>query len=255
MLINTTLDIEKGDGRFSTLDNPIVLRQNDAEAYVLSVGIRQSGAVLDLAGYTVRFYALRPDGGKVIDGDNVEVSSAPDGLVSYSVPAELTSTPGDIPTAYFRITSGSWSASTGNIAIRVIPGIAIEASGGDYLPEIDALLNAMEAQRVSYASAEDVRAAEWSALVEEVIAAGGRANSAADTVDAFLKDFSVEYSDMTEECKQIIASSAAAGVTFATKDEIDEAFEQKILPVIGGENQESSLTQEDYDWALGKIFG
>ena len=33
MLIDLTLDIEKGTNRFSTLDNPITLRQQDAEAY------------------------------------------------------------------------------------------------------------------------------------------------------------------------------------------------------------------------------
>lgn len=88
MLIDLTLDIEKGTNRFSTLDNPITLRQQDAEAYVFNVNLRQGGAVLDLTGMTVRFYALRPDGGKVIDGENVAVLSAPDGIVQYTVPRQ-----------------------------------------------------------------------------------------------------------------------------------------------------------------------
>ena len=158
MLIDLTLDIEKGTNRFSTLDNPITLRQQDAEAYVFNVNLRQGGAVLDLTGMTVRFYALRPDGGKVIDGENVAVLSAPDGIVQYTVPAKLTQAAGDIPTSYIRISSGDWSASTGNIAIRVVPSVAIEATGGDYIPEIDHLINALEAQRVTYGNAEEMRA-------------------------------------------------------------------------------------------------
>ena len=184
MLIDLTLDIEKGTNRFSTLDNPITLRQQDAEAYVFNVNLRQGGAVLDLTGMTVRFYALRPDGGKVIDGENVAVLSASDGIVQYTVPAKLTQAAGDIPTSYIRISSGDWSASTGNIAIRVVPSVAIEATGGDYIPEIDHLINALEAQRVTYGNAEDVRASEWQAIMDEVINARGRADSAADRCEA-----------------------------------------------------------------------
>ena len=254
MLIDLTLDIEKGSNRFSTLDNPIVLRQQDAEAYVFNVSIRQGGAVLDLTGTTVRFYALRPDGGKVIDGDNVTVLSAADGLVQYTVPAKLTQAAGDIPTSYIRITSGDWSASTGNIAIRVMPSIAIEATGGDYIPEIDRLINALEAQRVSYANAEDMRSAEWSDLMDSVTDARGRANSAADRCEAFLASFHVDYDDLTDDLKEKIASMASAGVTFATQAEIQEAYEEVIVPALGTDTALDGLTQEDYDYALGKVF-
>ena len=223
MLIDLTLDIEKGTNRFSTLDNPITLRQQDAEAYVFNVNLRQGGAVLDLTGMTVRFYALRPDGGKVIDGENVAVLSAPDGIVQYTVPAKLTQAAGDIPTSYIRISSGDWSASTGNIAIRVVPSVAIEATGGDYIPEIDHLINALEAQRVTYGNAEDVRASEWQAIMDDA--------------------------------KEKIAAMASAGVVFATHAEIDEAFESIIAPAIGTDTVLDGLTQEDYDYAFGKVFG
>lgn len=255
MLIELTLDIEKGENRFSTLDNPITLRQQDSGAYTFSVALRQGGAVLDLTGMTVRFYALRPDGGKVIDGDNVTIQSAPDGLIQYEVPTQLTMAAGDIPTSYFRITSGDWSASTGNIAIRVIPSIAIEATGGDFIPEIDALLNALEAQRVSYSNAEEMRESEWSALIETVTGATGRANSAADRCEAFLASFKVDYDDLTDDLKERIAAMASAGVVFASKAEIDEAFNEVIVPAIGADTKLDGLTQEDFDWALGKIFG
>lgn len=255
MLIDLTLDIEKGTNRFSTLDNPITLRQQDAEAYVFNVNLRQGGAVLDLTGMTVRFYALRPDGGKVIDGENVAVLSAPDGIVQYTVPAKLTQAAGDIPTSYIRISSGDWSASTGNIAIRVVPSVAIEATGGDYIPEIDHLINALEAQRVTYDNAEDARASEcrrsWTSLQRR--AAGRTAPpTAARPRSASLK---VDYDDLTDDAKEKIAAMASAGVVFATHAEIDEAFESIIAPAIGTDTVLDGLTQEDYDYAFGKVFG
>lgn len=255
MLIDLTLDIEKGENRFSTLDNPIVLRQGDSGAYVLQVSIRAGGAVLDLTGMTVRFYALRPDGGKVIDGENVTVLSAADGLVRYEIPEQLTRAAGDIPTAYIRVTSGDYSATTPNTAFRIVPSIGIEAQGGDYIPEIDKLINALEAQRVNYANAEDMRSSEWASLMGDVTDARGRANSAADRVQAFLESFSVDYDDLTDDLKEKIAAMASAGVEFPSADEIDQAFESTIAPAIGADVSLKGLTQEDYDYALGKIFG
>ena len=108
--------------------------------------------------------------------------------------------------------------------------MAIEATGGDYIPEIDRLINALEAQRVTYGNAEDVRASEWQAIMDEVINARGRADSA-------------------------IAAMASAGVVFATHAEIDEAFESIIAPAIGTDTVLDGLTQEDYDYAFGKVFG
>lgn len=253
MLIELTLDIDKSEGRFSSLDNAIILRQTDAVAYTIRAEVRQQGAVFDLTGYTVRFYATRPDGHKVID--SVNVLSAPDGIIQYEIPKSFTEVIGDVPNAYFRITSGeSFSASTESIAFKIIQGTFMEAAGGDYVPEIDKVLVLLEAQRISYAGKEQERERQWTAFKDDVTGAGGRANSAADQCEAFLKDFSVDYEDMTPECRAKIAASAAAGIEFATVDEINEAFEREIIPVIGG-GSETSLTQEDFDWAMAKIFG
>lgn len=144
MLIDLTLDIEKGTNRFSTLDNPITLRQQDAEAYVFNVNLRQGGAVLDLTGMTVRFYALRPDGGKVIDGENVAVLSAPDGIVQYTVPAKLTQAAGDIPTSYIRISSGDWSASTATSPSGSSPRWPLRPRRRLSSPRSTILINALE---------------------------------------------------------------------------------------------------------------
>lgn len=84
--------------------------------------------------------------------------------------------------------------------------------------------------------------------------ATGRANSAADEAEAFLKGFIVEYDNLSDACKEIIASSAGAGVEFATQAEIDDAFETEILPILAGGEMDNALTEEEYQWAIGNIF-
>ena len=84
--------------------------------------------------------------------------------------------------------------------------------------------------------------------------AAGRANSAADEAEAFLNGFTVEYDNLSEECKDYIAQSAAAGVEFATQDEIDKAFEDEILPVLAGGEMDNALTPEEFEWAISDIF-
>lgn len=211
MLIELTLDIEKGSNRFSTLDNPITLRQQDAEAYVFSVTIRQGGQKLDLTGKTVRYYALKPDGTSVIDGQNVTVSSAADGTVQYPIPKALTNAAGDIPTSYFRITSDTWSASTQNVAIKVIPSVGVEVSqeSGGYIPELDAILNKMEAQRVSYSNAEETHENDWSLLTESVQQATQKALTSANDADG--------------------ATSAALGAATDARTETSEAEDAAVL--------------------------
>lgn len=139
------------------------------------------------------------------------VQSASDGTVRYTVPKELTQASGDIPTSYFRITSGDWDASTGNIAIRVIPSIAFEAtSDGDYVPEIDSLLNAMEAQRESYANAEDTRVSDWDEIKQDASDATGRANGAAASAEDAATIALASSDDAAQEAKEAAYAAAAA---------------------------------------------
>ncbi len=185
MILELTLDIAKGAERFSTLDNPIVLRQGDALAYSLLATIRQNGKAFELDGMKVRFYAQREDGKVIIDGANVEILSSAESKVLYSIPAQLTASIGDIPVAYFRVTTedGEWAASTPNIAIKVIRGVAYDPDTGDYIPELDKLLAQLEEQRVKYATAEDERGIEWLDLRSDIELARARANEAADNAD------------------------------------------------------------------------
>lgn len=198
MQFDLILDIEKGANRFSTIENPITLRQQDAIAYTIVASIRQAGEILDLNDKEVRFYALRPDGHEIIDGDNVTILSAADGTIRYDIPKELTLVAGDIPTSYFRITDGGWSASTENLAIQVIPSIVIQTSGGDYIPELDAILAEMEFQKENYDQAESERETSWGIISAD----------AAEKLDFMAQAHAREQVRISNETERLEAESA-----------------------------------------------
>lgn len=181
MIIKLALDINKSSGRFSTLDEAIVLRQTDAVAYAISADIREDGAVLDLTGCTVRFYGTMPDGSAIVD--QATVTSASGGLIEYAIPPDFTAVVGDVQNAYFRITSsGGYSASTEGVSFRIKQAAFVEATGGDYAPEIDNVLALMEEQRIEYATDEGERSGEWMNLKAESQGATATATKAAASV-------------------------------------------------------------------------
>lgn len=253
MIINLTLDINKSEGRFSSIERAITLRQTDAVAYAINASIQENGSILNLSDSTVRFYATKPDGSTLIE--EATVTSPEDGVVFYTLPPNLTEFVGSV-NAYFRVTAhGGYSASTSNISFKIKQGAFLEATGGDYAPDIDKVLAALEEQRVNHANAEDVRTIEWNHLVEDVHNATGRANSAVDKCNAFLNTFTVEYDDLSADAKEKIAASAASGLEIATSAEIETAYERDIAPVLGSVSALEELTQEEFDWALVRIFG
>lgn len=113
-----------------------------------------------------------------------------------------------------------------------------------------------EAAASANASANAAGAAATAAnnATSSATTAAGRANSAADEAEAFLKGFTVEYENLSEECKEYIAQSAASGVEFATQGEIDQAFEDEILPILAGGEMDNALTPEEFEWAISDIF-
>lgn len=85
--------------------------------------------------------------------------------------------------------------------------------------------------------------------------AAGKATSAAgDARDAAeaARTSTIEYAQLSDDCKEKIAASASAGVVFATQAEIDEQYETVIEPALGGDAIHP-LTQDDIDWALSII--
>ena len=92
--------------------------------------------------------------------------------------------------------------------------------------------------------------------------AAGKANDAASKATSAAGDArdaaeaartsTIEYAQLSDDCKEKIAASASAGVVFATQAEIDEQYETVIEPALGGDAIHP-LTQDDIDWALSII--
>lgn len=234
--ITLTLDVEKGDDRFATLDERIELRQGDALAYALEVSLREKSEVIDLTGKAVRFYCQLPDGSVAIDGGHVSVPSPQDGVIRYEIPPEITQTAGNIDMAYFRITDedpeSRWSASTPNIPLSIRRGIAIKLRDGDYFPEFDAALADLEASRVAYEQAEDARQA-----AEAARATAEEARAAAE-----LLRLTAEEGRDAAEAERLAAElerGAAELDRLAAEEEREAAEEDRALAELGREEAEA----------------
>ena len=88
----------------------------------------------------------------------------------------------------------------------------------------------------------------WSLSPSKATSAAGDARDAAEAA----RTSTIEYAQLSDDCKEKIAASASAGVVFATQAEIDEQYETVIEPALGGDAIQP-LTQDDIDWALSII--
>lgn len=98
------------------------------------------------------------------------------------------------------------------------------------------------------ANAANTAAGKANDAAAKATSAAGDARDAAEAARTSV----IEYAQLSEDCKAKIAASAAAGVAFATQDEIDAQYETVIEPVLGGDAN-TPLTQDDIDWALSII--
>ena len=105
------------------------------------------------------------------------------------------------------------------------------------------------------ATAADTAATAAATAAGKANDAASKATSAAgDARDAAeaARTSTIEYAQLSDDCKEKIAASASAGVVFATQAEIDEQYETVIEPALGGDAIQP-LTQDDIDWALDII--
>lgn len=105
------------------------------------------------------------------------------------------------------------------------------------------------------ATAADTAATAAATAAGKANDAASKATSAAgDARDAAeaARTSTIEYAQLSDDCKEKIAASASAGVVFATQAEIDEQYETVIEPALGGDAIHP-LTQDDIDWALSII--
>lgn len=83
------------------------------------------------------------------------------------------------------------------------------------------------------ASANSARSATETATSNATDAAG-RANTAADEAEAFLEGFIVEYENLSDECKQIIAQSAGAGASVISDEQGIAIIDDMAAIIIAG---------------------
>lgn len=98
------------------------------------------------------------------------------------------------------------------------------------------------------ATAANTAAGKANDAATKATSAAGDARDAAEAA----RTSTIEYSQLSDDCKEKIAASASAGVVFATQAEIDEQYETVIEPALGGDAIQP-LTQDDIDWALSII--
>ena len=80
----------------------------------------------------------------------------------------------------------------------------------------------------------------------DAASAAGEARDAADAA----RMSTVEWDQLSEDCKTKIAATASSGVPIATQEEIDQAYRDVIEPNLSGP---APLTQDDIDWAMSII--
>lgn len=83
--------------------------------------------------------------------------------------------------------------------------------------------------------------------------AAGRANSAADAAEAFLDGFTVEYSNLSQECKDAIAQAASTGASFIS-DEQGIAIVDDMAALIMTGREAGTLTDEQGLAIVDDIF-
>lgn len=84
--------------------------------------------------------------------------------------------------------------------------------------------------------------------------ATGRANSAADEAEAFLNGFVVEYDNLSDECKALIAQAAGSGASVIS-DEQGVAIIDALADVIASGREAGTLTDEQGMDIIDRIFG
>lgn len=106
--------------------------------------------------------------------------------------------------------------------------------------------NTSASNAASAASRADASASKADAAASDASSAANEARDAADAV----RTSTIEWDQLSEDCKTKIAATASSGVPIATQEEIDQAYRDVIEPNLSGP---VPLTQDDIDWAMSII--
>lgn len=258
------LDLQKSGSEFS-YPRRLRARRGDSRSLSRTFQITDNGEPLDLTGLSVTFMAENAGGGVIMEPVQADDAT---GQFTYRFPDAVVAVVGRVEMAYFRVESaGEYIGSTNQIFIEVLGDVSLtDDVTGDYVPLLDQIMEAAEELATNSGSIMDEATSAINACSEATDAAASATSYARETaantarqltemLNQFVSGFMVEYSDLTDDCKQKIALVAQTGVEFATQEEIDEAFEEEIAPVIAtGGYGVGSLTEDEYGWALARIF-
>lgn len=239
----------------------IRLNAGDINGRTITVELTDNGTpITDTTGITVALAYNTSPGSDL--GDRVTMSAvagAATATFRAAVPRKALVRPG-------RILLGIEISSGGNkVCSRNFYGLVERAVFDATSPDIDDKLGRIEqlildADKAT--SSANTAAGKANSAATAATTAAGKANDAASNAASAAGDArdaaeaartsTIEYSQLSDDCKAKIAASASAGVVFATQAEIDEQYETVIEPTLGGDAIQP-LTQDDIDWALGII--
>ena len=106
--------------------------------------------------------------------------------------------------------------------------------------------NTAASSATNAASSANTAASKANTAASDAASAAGEARDAADAA----RTSTIEWDQLSEDCKTKIAATASSGVPIATQEEIDQAYRDVIEPNLSGP---APLTQDDIDWAMSII--
>ncbi|MRX82262.1 BppU family phage baseplate upper protein [Eggerthella guodeyinii] len=278
------LDISKRGG-----GQCVIIGQGDKSGTTIEAHVYDNGATVALAGYTVQLVARLPDRAHYARLNATASGSVITCVVDES---KLASVSGYTDEAYFTLAKGGATYSTERFALDIkrsgldgqtpakswdsavdaliAGGTAAVASANDATKKAtsaaksanDAAATMDEARASAERATEGAReAAERSnsaagnadISAEQARGAAGRANSAADEAEEFLNGFIVDYSNLSDECKALIAQSAGTGASLIS-DEQGIGIIDDLAPLIASGRDAGCLTNEQGTGIIDDLF-
>lgn len=225
----------------------IRLNAGDVNGRTITVELTDNGTPITTTAEITCALAYNTSPGSSL-GDRVTmspVSGAATATFRAAVPRKALAKPG-------RILLGIETSSGGHkVCSRNFYGLVERAVFDATSPDADDKLGRIEqlildADKAT--SSANTAAGKANDAASKATSAAGDARDAAEAA----RTSTIEYAQLSDDCKEKIAASASAGVVFATQAEIDEQYETVIEPALGGDAIQP-LTQDDIDWALSII--
>ena len=234
------------------------LNSGDVNGRTITVEITDNGLPIQPAGITAALAYNTDPGGDL--GDRVAMTAVPDAETATfraAVPRKALLKPGPILLGIEFTVNGTKTCS------RNFHGIVERAVFDSTSPDADDKLGRLEqliadaekatgdantaaSSATSAANKANTAASKADNAASSATSAAGEARDAADAA----RTSTVEWDQLSEDCKTKIAATASSGVPIATQEEIDQAYRDVIEPNLSGP---APLTQDDIDWAMSII--